>query len=386
MEGEDVGARLIVIGGGIVGVATARELVLRGNTVTLIEKDGLGGAVTGASLACITTHMNSRSEIEILKWGARAWAELDARLGNSMEYRKCGQLRFLQSEEDRPVAEDWLAFDAAAGVESRLLEPADVRRIEPLLAGPIKAATYGPDAATVTPFLAVRSLVRDAVAHGLGLRLHTPVRRIEVAGGKARGVVTDEGVIVADAVIVAAGPWARRLAATAGLDIPIQPRRAQCLASTALPPTIRTVIAACESHGGVAAGYTQIQQAPSGQVLFNTVLAGGLSAEGAQDHVPEVDAVFVRNSIRQLLWLFPSLAGIELLRSWVRYEAVTPDDRFLVGRTPIENLYLAAGDGGSGFARSLAIGRVIADEFAGRTSPFDASMWSPARFALTEAA
>jgi sarcosine oxidase subunit beta len=146
------------------------------------------------------------------------------------------------------------------------------------------------------------------------------------------------------------------------------------------------VIAACESRGGVAAGYTQIQQAASGQLLFNTVLSGGLAAEGAQNHVPEVAPAFVRNSIRQLLWLFPSLSGVELLRSWVRYEAVTPDDRFLVGPTPIENLYLAAGDGGGGFARSVAIGRVIADHLDGRPPPVDASAWSPGRFQLTGAA
>jgi D-hydroxyproline dehydrogenase subunit beta len=386
MEVEGVGARLIVVGGGIVGVATARELVLRGHSVMLIEKDGLGGAVTGASLACINTHMSNRGEIEILKWASGEWAALDARLGHAMEYRRCGQLRFLETDDDRSVAKDWIAFEASAGVESRLLEPVEVRTVEPLLSGPIKGATYAPDVATVTPFLAVRMLVRDAVARGLKLRLHTPVRRIDVESGKARAIVTDSDRIAADAIILAAGPWTRALAATAGLDVPIMPRRAQCLASVSISPSIRGVIAACEPHGGVAAGYTQIQQAPSGQVLFNTVLPGGLADEGAQDHVPEVDLAFVRNSIRQLLWLFPSFSGLHLLRSWVRYEAVTPDDRFLAGPTPIGNLHLAAGDGGSGFARSLAVGRVIADRLDGRQPPFDAQLWSPGRFPLAQAA
>jgi sarcosine oxidase subunit beta len=229
-------------------------------------------------------------------------------------------------------------------------------------------------------------LARDAVSRGLDLRIHTPARRIAVEGGKASVVLADDDTIAADAIVLAAGPWTRTLAATAGLDVPIAPRRAQCLATVSIPPSIRRVIAACESRGGVAAGYTQIQQAASGQLLFNTVLSGGLAAEGAQNHVPEVDPAFVRNSIRQLLWLFPSLSGVELLRSWVRYEAVTPDDRFLVGPTPIENLYLAAGDGGGGFARSVAIGRVIADHLDGRPPPFDASAWSPGRFQLTGAA
>lgn len=381
-----MGARLIVVGGGIVGVCIARELVRRGHRVVLCEKAGLGSAVTGASLACIGTHMNSRSEIEILKWSSIAWFELDKSLGGAMEYKNCGQLRFLERAEDRSVAEDWIAFETQAGVPSRLLEPSEVRRIEPLLQGPIEAATYAANAATVTPFLAVRAIVKDALEHGLELLPHAPVQSLVLRAGAVRGVLTATGEIEADGVILAAGPWTPVLARTAGLDIPIQPRKAQCLASVAVAPSIRCVIAACERAGGVAAGYTQIQQAPSGQVLFNTVLAGGLSAPGAQDHVPEVDPDFVRNSIRQLLRLFPSLAGLELLRSWVRYEAVTPDDRFLVGATPAGNLYLAAGDGGSGFGRAPAVARVIGDAIDDRPPPFDASLWSPARFALAEAA
>ena len=107
-----MGTRLVVIGGGIVGVLVARELVQRGHTVTLFEKDTVGSAVTGASLACLGTHMNSRSEIEILKWSCQAWAELNMTLGETMEYKNCGQIRFLERSEDRVVAKDWIAFES----------------------------------------------------------------------------------------------------------------------------------------------------------------------------------------------------------------------------------------------------------------------------------
>ncbi len=381
-----MGARILVIGGGIVGAMVAWRLTLRGHRVILLEKTGPGSAVTGASLACIGTHMNSRDEIGILKWASQAWLEIDHALDHTIEYRKCGQLRFLERAEDRAVAEDWLRFEVAAGAPSRLLEPAEVRKIEPLLTGPIEAATYAPNAATVTPFLAVRAILRDAVSHGLEIAGDTAVSRVLVRGGKVTGVATAEGEISGDAVVIAAGPWTQVIARTAGLEIPIRPRKAQCLATTRAPPSIRAVIAACESAGGVAAGYTQIQQAPSGQILFNTVLAGGLSPAGAQERVPEVDMEFMKNSIRQLLHLFPSLGNLQLLRSWVRYEAVTPDDRFLAGATAVPGLYLAAGDGGSGFGRSPAVARVVADAIDGREPPFPAELWSPLRFERRQAA
>jgi D-hydroxyproline dehydrogenase subunit beta len=380
MEIERVVLKIAVVGGGIVGACIARELAIRRHKVTLLEKGSLGGAVTGASLACLGTHMNSRSEIEILKWSCSAWAELNDELGQTMEYTRCGQLRFIERDEDIDVARDWIGFERGAGLLTELLEPNEVRRIEPLLEGPIIAATWAPNAATVTPFLAVRAILKDAARNGLQIQCHNAVRDFIKRGGTISGMVTQAGAIEADVVILAAGPWTGELTAKIGLNLPILPRKAQCMATVAVSRTIRTVIAACESAGGVAAGYTQIQQAPSGQVLFNTVLGDGLSQAGSQNTVSEVDPVFVCNSIRQLLWLFPSLSEVELLRSWVRYEAVTPDDKFIVGPSSVPGLYIAAGDGGSGFGRAPAIARAVADSLEGCEPPFNAGLWAPSRF------
>jgi D-hydroxyproline dehydrogenase subunit beta len=379
-------ADVAVVGGGIVGATIARELARRGRRTVLVEQGSFGGAVTGASLACLGTHMNGRDEIEILKWSCAAWAELDRDLDHAIEYQRCGQIRYVAHDDDLPLARDWVDFERQAGLDTELLSPAALRRIEPLLEAPVVAATWSPGAATVTPFLAVKAILRDAVRHGLTVRSHSAVRDFIWRGDRVGGVVTDGGPFEAGAVVLAAGPWTARLAARAGLRLPILPRRAQCLATVGLPPVVRTVVGACKSAHGVSAGYTQIQQAPSGQVLFNTVLAGGVSAPGAEDSVPEVDPRFVCDSIETLVWLFPSLAGVDLLRSWVRYEAVTPDDLFIVGPSGVPGLHLAAGDGGVGFGRAPAIARVVADGLDERPPPFDAGVWSPQRVALRPAA
>jgi sarcosine oxidase subunit beta len=386
MEATGVASRVVVVGGGIIGASITRELSLRQHEVILIEQASLGGAVTGASLACLGTHMNSKVEIEILKWSCSAWAELDDALDHTIEYKQCGQIRFITREEDLAVARDWIAFEREAGLATELLQPAQVREVEPLLDGPIVAATWAPNAATVTPFLAVRGLIRDATRHKANIYSHRGVHDFIVRGGRTAGIITESGPIEAESIVLACGPWTGRLAAKAGIRLPLLPRRAQCLATVGMPPSIRTVVAACESAGGVAAGYTQIQQAPSGQILFNTVLGGGLSQDGALDTATEVDPEFVRNSIHQLLWLFPALAEAELLRSWVRYEAVTPDDRFIAGASELPGLYFAAGDGGSGFGRAPAVARAIADAIDGREPPFDAGLWSPDRFRQMAAA
>jgi glycine/D-amino acid oxidase-like deaminating enzyme len=413
-------ADVVIVGGGIVGAATAHTLARAGLKPLVLEKGAFGGAVSGASLACISTHMMDLDELPLLAWTRARWAELDAELGG-FEYNRCGQLRFIAREADIAVAEGWIAAERAAGLTPELLDPAAVREVEPALTGPILAASWSALDAVVNPFLAVRALLADAQRHGAAVRAHTPVTAVRTEGGRVAGVTTPEGDVDAPVVVLASGPWTARLAAPLGVVLPMLPRKAQCLATVRVPEVIRRVVGACESAGGVEAGYTQIQQAREGQVLFNTVLAGGTvqapgsspapgdapSApsdrasgdepardSGGQDAaavvpptiVPPVDLAFVRDSVETLLWLFPGLADVAVLRSWVRYEAVTPDSRFVAGPAGPDGLWIAAGDNGTGFVRSPAIGRLIADGILGGTPPFDAALYRADRFDTAAAA
>jgi sarcosine oxidase subunit beta len=373
--------RVVVVGAGIVGAAVARALAKAGHKVTVLEKGAAGGAVSGASLACIGTHMIDRDELPLLVWSCRAWADLAQDLSMDFQYLRCGQIRFIDREADLPVAQSWVEAERAQGLDPILLEPDDVRRLEPALTGKIVAATHSPGDAVVNPFLAVRALLQDARENGAEIRTHAAVERIDLRGERVAGVLLGNDLIPADAVVLASGPWTASLARSCGVDLPIRPGKAQCLATVAVAPTIRTVVGACESSGGVEAGYTQIQQAPSGQILFNTVLAGGLSREGAQDEAPEVDAAFMVDSIETLLRLFPSLACVELLRSWVRFEAVASDDRFLIGPVGPAGLFVAAGDSGTGFVRAPAIGHLIQQMVADEEASFRTDLYAPDRFA-----
>jgi sarcosine oxidase subunit beta len=371
----------VVVGGGIVGAAVAATLAERGHAVHVIEQSDPGGAVSGASLACLGTHMIDVDELPALQWACEAWAAFAEATGNAFEYRVCGQIRFLERERERAIALRWIARECAAGLRPELLEPAAIRAIEPALDGPILAATWSPGDAVVNPFLAVRAYVNRARAAGAMISSGTRVTAIETTRDRVVAVRAGSERIACDVAVIAAGPWTAPLARTAGVDVPIVPRKAQCLVTERVAPAIRTVVGACRDDGGVDAGYTQIQQAQSGAILFNTVLGANASPAGSYDAIPEIDRVFLRDSVATLLRLFPRFADIALLRSWVRYEAVTPDDRFLIGRSGPDGLLLAAGDGGTGFVRAPAIGRIIADLLDGTPAPFRTDLYDPLRFA-----
>ncbi len=376
---------IVVVGAGITGAAIALSLSKSGHRVTLLEKGSIGSAVTGASLACITSHMIDLEEIDLLVWGCRAWADLASHSTIDFEFVRCGQIRFIEREEDLSETIRYVESERELGINSSIIDAEKVRQIEPNLTGPIVAATFDPDAATVNPFQAVRTILLQAKELGATIRPHTPVEKIEVQNSRVVGVKSGDESISCDCIVLATGPWTAQIAQLCAIDLPILPRKAQCLATVSTPlETIRSVISSCEASSGVEAGYTQIQQSPSGQILFNTVLAGGLSPNGAQDTISEVDPVFVADSIAQLLNLFPCLEGVQLLRSWVRYEAVAPDQRFLIGPLEIDGLFVAAGDAGTGFIRAPAVGQIICDLVSESEPKLRHDLYSPYRFANQE--
>lgn len=375
---------VVIVGAGIVGCCAAEAMARAGLKVVLLDKGAIGSGVSGASLSCVGTHMVSTEEIAVLQRGASLWAEVEVRMGCDIEYHAGGQLRFVAHEADRPAAESWVAAEREQGCRVELLEPDEVRRIVPALEGPIACASWSSDDATVNPFLACRAYAGAATAAGAHVLPHTAVNELLHNGNRVTGVATDSGTINCAWVVNAAGSWARRIASMAGVDVPIHPRKAQCLATVSLPPKIPCVVGACESAGGVEAGYTQIQQTRSGQVLFNTVLGGGERPEGTQDIDQAVDHAFVVDSVRTLLWLFPGLAKADLLRSWARYEAVTPDERFLIGPMPdCDGLLMAAGDSGTGFTRAPVIAEMLAAHATDGASPLPLDPYRPDRFAHT---
>ncbi len=359
-------ADAVVVGGGILGAATALALVQAGMKPLLLEARAFGGAVTGASLAAIGTHMHGMEEYALLRHAGQLWSDLAEATGNPFEYNRQGKLCYILHPEDMAVGAGWVTREQALGAEVALLSPEEARRREPLMTGPLLGATWAPDTATVNPFLGLRTVLRLAREAGAAALANTPVTGLRVESGRIAGVDTPRGPVHAPHVVLAGGPWTARLAGMAGIALPIRPRQAQCLATMRQPPgTIRRVVSACERAGGVDSGYTQIQQAASGQVLFNTVTAPFDPPEGAQDHIHEVPPGFVLESIDTLLMLFPSLSAQPLLRSWVRFEGVTPDSRFLAGSLPLPGLHVAAGDNGSGYCRALMLAEHLAAAVTG---------------------
>lgn len=367
MSGLPRSAEVVIVGGGIVGLSVALALAEQGVVPLVLEAKSFGGAVTGGSLAAIGTHMHGLAEYRLMAHACDLWRDLAVRTGNPFEHIVQGQVGFILDDAGMASGTAWVEEERALGAACRMLTPAELAEAEPALTGPVLGATFAPDTATVNPFLAARTVLSLAREAGATAVDHAPVSGLLTQNGIVCGVRLADGTeVAAGQVVLAAGPWSQEIAALQGIELPLVPRQAQCLASLRQPGgTIRRVVTAVEDRAGVASGYTQIQQAASGQVLFNTVVDFMETPPGAKDTIREVPPGFVLSSIDTLSALFPSLAQVPLLRSWVRFEAVSPDARFLAGPLPRRGLWLCAGDNGSGYCRSLMLGRFLAGEITG---------------------
>jgi sarcosine oxidase subunit beta len=377
-----------VVGAGVVGAATALELARRGVAVTLVDAGGVAAGVSGASLAALTRHMAGEpEELPFVMESTGRWAALAAELrrdvGIDVEHEVSGQLAHVEVDDrDDALAGvgEIVERERERGLEVTVVDRARVSQIVPALGGSrVVAGTWCPGDAKINALLACRALAHAAARRGARIRLGERVEGL-IPGPSGWSVRTPRVRHEADALVVACGPWSAPRVAEheSRLVNVLLPKRAQCCVTARLAPMIAPVISTISL--GISSGYSQLHQTRHGEILFNTVVetADPRLAGGELDD--RVDPSFMAASARRLLDLFPSLAGVRLLRAWGGCEAWTPDRRFLIG--PVgerEGLYVAAGDSGVGFLKAPMVARAVAAHILGGDCGHDLAPYAPAR-------
>lgn len=378
---------MIVVGGGVLGCATAFELARRGNPPLVLERGDIGCAISGGSLAAVTRHLVSEAtELPFVidscdRWDALA-SELLALTGIDIELDVVGQLRVVEVGDGM----DTVLSDVAEGVERERALGLDVRTVTvdeitelaPALdRSVIAGGSFCPGDGKLNPLLTVRALA--AAATKLGSHLLTGTRVLAIEPGSPVVVHTDRGRFEADQLVVAAGPWSRSLLdpLDRSVAVGLVPKRAQCCATVAVPRLLDPVLASVSV--GISEGYTQLHQTRSGQILFNTVVRSEDPWRNG-DLVNLVDAHFLVESAKTLSRLFPTLRNATLQRSWDACESWTGDHRLVLGALPkVPGVLVCTGDSGTGFLRAPAAARAIAALVEQSAPDFDLEPYAPHR-------
>ena len=220
---------VIVIGGGVLGLAAATQLRLLGaGSVALLERSHLGAGESGAATGLLRLHDAHPRTLPLVAASIAEWAAFEERTGRGLGFRRQGML-FVVAAEDRPALEAVLLLQTQAGVQVSGLDAEELRKLEPRARFEDAVAAWEPAAAWIDPVRTLGALGAEATRLGVDIELGVEVQAVvtEAADAVRRvsGVDTSQGLIAARQVVAAAGPWTARLAATAGVELPLETLR-----------------------------------------------------------------------------------------------------------------------------------------------------------------
>lgn len=324
--------KVVVVGGGVIGCATAYELAKAGCAVTLFEREVPGAEASGAAAGMLAPLGESAAspfaQLALASWRLYPGVaeELRQRTGIDIEYVTRGTIYPLHTVEDVRRAQARVERSAQAELGVEAWDVADIREREPALGPAVRGAMFVRGDHWVNNQRLVVAYAQAAVNAGVWMRSGAAVTRIVVEDGRARGVVAGGDRFDGDVVLVAAGAWTGELLATAGGRLAVEPRRGQMLALAHVPPVVTHCIHADEVY---------LVPRPSGELLIGaTVERVGFQRAVTADGISRL--------LRAALELVPALGGLAISRTWYGFRPWAPDGLPVLGPWPgVEGLWVA---------------------------------------------
>lgn len=368
-------ASVVVVGGGILGATTFWELAREDVDVLLLEARGFGEQSTGKSAAIVRCHYSNPEVVRMAVRSREALRRLPLLLDCEPVYTRTGWL-FLVDEADAPHA-----LANAEMQEEEGLDTVDVDDLQEVLPGVeeegIAFALHEPDSGFADPVATTKAYVEAGRRAGGVARDATPVESIEVKAGTVRGVRAGGELVECDALVVAAGPWSAKLAAGAGVELPLEITREQDVVFETVPePSIP-----CSVSSQVDRVY--LRPDGDGRLLAGRGFPKDYERADPDAYDEGVDASFERDVHDRVTARLPRLAGMRAVGGRAGLYDVTPDWHPLLGPVEgIEGLHLATGGSGHCFKLGPAIGELVASGLLGRKlAHADIASFSLSRFA-----
>jgi sarcosine oxidase subunit beta len=370
-------ADVIVVGAGVQGASLAFHLARRGASVLVLERGMVAGAATGRSSGFVRMHYDLESEARL------AWA--------SFPYFKDwsgivgeGDPGFVRTgflEIGTPaVAENMRANVAryqALGIPTSIVGKADVAAlVDDIVTDDIVVGAYEPESGYADPAGTAAGFMAAARREGARLIQGRRVERVTVDADRVTGVDTDQGHLAAPIVVNVAGAWARELAATVGLDVPIEPWRHETLYFGLPRDRTADFPIVIDDIGGV---YFR----PEGRDLMLVGLEAGNEVGGSPDRpMTGARGETTEELIEALCRRLPWMSAGTLRTAHGGQDGITPDQRAILGQSGPDGFYLDCGFSGTGFKTAPAVGKCMSELILdGRATTVDISAYGLARFA-----
>jgi glycine/D-amino acid oxidase-like deaminating enzyme len=388
-----VAADVVVVGGGVIGCACAYALSARGARVVLLERSELAAGASGRNHGLLL-HLPDPPLAALGERSIATYDELaqEAPVDIRLDPAPIGFLVVAGDDAgEREAGRVEAEAAAAVGVRVEHVEGDGVREVEPALGPEVVEAWLLNEGRRLDPAALTVSMALLARERGAEIQRHVTVRSLVTEGDRIRGVITDEGKVPADAVVVAAGPWTPAVVRPTGVEVPVEGARGW-LVHLAEPPVLPRVLLEGAGWrvlaGEEAAPRTRAADLDGGfprpdvgtllhPTPDRTVLAGG-SRQAVVAPEPE-DPGVPREILRQATRWIPGLAETRILGAWWGIRPMSPDGLPLIG--PVrDGLHLATGHGPYGVMLAAGTGDLVASLVLGEEPVADPKPFDPLRF------
>jgi glycine/D-amino acid oxidase-like deaminating enzyme len=370
-------ARVLVVGGGVMGASIAYHLASRGADVTLLERASLCSGPTRHSTAILRLHYTQKLLVQMAAHGLRVYRDFEHEVGATAGFVQTGML-FGVAEDERALLGANVELGRREGADTGLVSDDEVRSLDSRIVTDGLAFCFEPEAGYCDPYLAVSGYAAAAKHAGAHVQEGAAVERVDDGA-----VHTAADTLEADAVVVAAGPWSAALLSPVGYELPLTPAPAE-VGRYRLPDPFGPPPPAVADFSTAAMYFRPAEP--------GFVEVGSLAPEHADEPVDPDRPV--EGARAETLGVYAEALAARLRGSrgghwrgaWTGIYDVTPDWEPVIDRVPgTERVYVAAGFSGHGFKLAPAVGLSIAElVLDGGTTTFDLGMLNAERFACGE--
>ena len=366
-------ADVIVIGGGVIGCATAYNLAKKGISCLVLEKEEIGHGGSSRNGGGVRQSARDVRELPLAMYGAqKLWPGLSDELGADVEYYQKGNLRLGKTPEHLKILQKLTDNSAAAGLDVKMITGDEAREICPYMSGEVIGASWCPTDGHANPMVTTLAFYRKARQLGARFITGESVREIVKMRGRARQVVTDLNTYEADTIVLAAGYESRFIAQTVGIDLPMVKVLLEALVTEAQPKMFEQMLGTAEAdfYG---------HQAKHGSFVF-----GGSSGIEPYTTDPEnsVTTSFTAPSVcRGIIKYFPVLKDAKIVRTWAGWMDECADKVPVLGTVgEVPGLVIGCGFTGHGFGISPVAGLLLSELAAKEKTTLDVSAFAYDRF------
>jgi glycine oxidase len=366
----------LIVGGGVIGCAIARELSLRGIPCILLERGEPCREASWAAAGALIARALGPDEGPLLQFKIQSLAlfkdycdSVSRETGIDTGFRETGGIDFFLSEDEAAGIPEFLEWQRKAGVPAEPLDAGALHDLEPHLTQDIRHGVLFPAFTQVrTPWF-TRAILSSALDHGAGIETHTEVREFLVEHGRVIGVRTDREDWIAETTVLAAGPWTPELAKLLGKELPGVPVKGQIILLFDRSRPVRHIV----HHGK-----TYMTPRDEGRlVVGSTEEWVGFQR---QNTVEGISGLLAASKA-----FYPCLERASVEHVWHGFRPLTVDGLpFIGGIEGLEGFLCATGHYRSGIILAPLTAKVIGELVAGEEPSFDIGPFSPDRVAAME--